>query len=88
MPESIIKKRSSGDNVTYLNYHMRNIVVFTSLRTHTEVKPGQLGIATGYGLEGRALIPGRGKKFYSTMQCPERPTQPPVQWEPAILSGE
>jgi hypothetical protein len=30
-----------------------------------------VGIATGYGLEGRDSIPGGRKRFFSTPQCPD-----------------
>jgi hypothetical protein len=29
-----------------------------------------VGMATDYGLDGRGLIPGRGKRFFSSPQCP------------------
>jgi hypothetical protein len=31
-----------------------------------------VGIETGYGLNGRSSIPGKGNKFFSTPQCPDR----------------
>jgi hypothetical protein len=33
---------------------------------------GQLGIATSYELHGRSSILHRGKRFFSTPQCPDR----------------
>jgi hypothetical protein len=36
-----------------------------------------VGIATDYGLDGWGLIPGRGKKLFSTPQCPDRFWDPP-----------
>jgi hypothetical protein len=42
-----------------------------------------LGIATGYGMDGRGSIPGRGKSFFSTPQRPEQ------FWDlPSLLSNE
>jgi hypothetical protein len=35
------------------------------------------GIATGYGLDGRGSIPGRGKRLFSTPQRPDRLWGPP-----------
>jgi hypothetical protein len=35
------------------------------------------GIATGYGLDGRGSIPGRGKRSVSTPQLSDRPWSPP-----------
>jgi hypothetical protein len=34
-------------------------------------------IATGYGLDGRGSIPGKGKRFISCPQCPDRLCRPP-----------
>jgi hypothetical protein len=34
-------------------------------------------IATGYGLDGRGSIPGKGKKFFSTPQRPDWLWGPP-----------
>jgi hypothetical protein len=43
-------------------------------------------IPTGYGLDGRGLITGKGKMFlFSTASRPVlRPTQLPIQWVPGI----
>jgi hypothetical protein len=47
-----------------------------------------VGIATGYGLDARGLIPGRGKVFFSiTSEQALEPTQRPVQWVPRALSA-
>jgi hypothetical protein len=44
-------------------------------------------IATGEGLDGRGLIPGRGSKLFSRAFMPAlEPTQPPIQWVPITLS--
>jgi hypothetical protein len=50
-----------------------------------------VGIATGYGLDGRLSIPGRGKRFSlcSTASRPAlEPTQPAIQCVPGALSPE
>jgi hypothetical protein len=46
-----------------------------------------VGIATGYGLDGRGLIAGRGKIYlFSTASRPALgPTQLPIQWLPGVL---
>jgi hypothetical protein len=46
-----------------------------------------VGIATGYGLDGPASIPGRGKIFLFSTTCRPAlgPTQPPIQWAPGTL---
>jgi hypothetical protein len=45
------------------------------------------GIATGYGLNGRCSIPGRGKKLCSTAsRLAMGPTQPPIEWVEGALS--
>jgi hypothetical protein len=44
-------------------------------------------IATGYGLNGRVSILGRGKGIYFTAsKLARRPTQPPTYWLPEALS--
>jgi hypothetical protein len=47
-----------------------------------------VGIVTGYGLDGRGSIPGRGKIFlFSIASRPVlRPTQPPIKWVPGAIS--
>jgi hypothetical protein len=43
-----------------------------------------VGISTGYGLDGPGSNPGGGEIFRT---CPDRPTQPPVQWVPGLSGG-
>jgi hypothetical protein len=49
-----------------------------------------VSIAKGYGLDGQGSLSGRGKRFFSTPECPGRPAlgpiQPPIQWVPGPLS--
>jgi hypothetical protein len=46
-----------------------------------------VGIATGYVLDTRGLIPGKSKFFSSPQSRPALgPTQPPVQWVPRAIS--
>jgi hypothetical protein len=50
----------------------------------TESGDSSVGIAAGYGLDGRSSIPGRG---YSIVSRPAlQPTQPPIQWVSGTLS--
>jgi hypothetical protein len=41
-----------------------------------------VGIAMGYGLDGRGSIPGRSKRFFSFPQCPDR-----LWGQPSLLSN-
>jgi hypothetical protein len=44
---------------------------------------------SGYGLDDRASIPGRGERIFPLVSVSRPalgPTQPPVQWEPGVLS--
>jgi hypothetical protein len=36
------------------------------------VRDSSIIVATGYGLDGQGLIPGRGKRFLCTPQCSDR----------------
>jgi hypothetical protein len=54
-----------GNNAEHLYYLPHIWVGFYS----------SVGIATGYGLDGRGLIPGGGKRFFST---PKRPHSYPM----------
>jgi hypothetical protein len=53
-------------------------------------RDSSVGIATGYGLDGRDLIPGKGKIFLlSTPSRPAlEPTQLLIQWVTGALSSE
>jgi hypothetical protein len=44
---------------------------------------------TGYRLEDRQMILGRGKNFlfFTASRAALKPTQPPIQWVPAVLSA-
>jgi hypothetical protein len=44
------------------------------------ITTNSVGIVTGYGLDGLVSIPGKGKKFISSLQVPDRLWgQPPIQ---------
>jgi hypothetical protein len=45
-----------------------------------------VSIAMDYGLDGQNSTPSRGRIF-STPQCPDRPTQPPLQWIPWVRAA-
>jgi hypothetical protein len=52
-------------------------------------RDSSVGTATGYGLDGRGSIPGRGWEFCSSTPCPRPalgPTDPPIQWSSGALS--
>jgi hypothetical protein len=40
------------------------------------VTASPVGTVMGYGMNGRASIPGRCKRFFSTPQSPDRPSDP------------
>jgi hypothetical protein len=48
------------------------------------------GIVTGYGLDDRLSIPGRGKIFrlLHSIQTGSGATQPPIQWLPGVRSPD
>jgi hypothetical protein len=48
-------------------------------------RDSSVGIATGYWLDGRGVIPTVQRFFFSTAPKPSlKPTQPPIQWVPGI----
>jgi hypothetical protein len=61
-------------------------------RKHTKIlgsRDSSVGMAaTGYELDGRGSIPGRGKYIFSIASRPLlRPIHPPIQWVPGDLSS-
>jgi hypothetical protein len=60
----------------------------TSPVSHIRSRDSSVGIATGYGLDGRGSIIGRGKIFlFSTVTSTAlEPTHPPIQCVPEALS--
>jgi hypothetical protein len=53
------------------------IIVNRALLGPTWNRDSSVGIAMGYGLDGRGLIPGKGKRFFSTPQLLNRLWGPP-----------
>jgi hypothetical protein len=53
-------------------------------------RDSSVGIATGYGLDGRGSNPGRGKIFLFSTASGQAlgPTQPPIQQVPGALSRD
>jgi hypothetical protein len=52
--------------------------------------PYSVGIATGYGLDGKISISGKGKLFFlysTTFKPPLQSLQPLIQWTPGTLSS-
>jgi hypothetical protein len=43
-------------------------------------------IVSDYGLDDRGSIPDRGRGFFFQLLRPDRPTQPPIQRVPGVLS--
>jgi hypothetical protein len=45
-----------------------------------------VGMATGYGLDGRGSIPGSDFSVLHNVHTAVGPTQPPIQWVQGALS--
>jgi hypothetical protein len=78
-------------------YGLFNYIISTSVciaSNYRFINNGQIkrdssvGITTGYGLENRSLIPGRGKIFFffAASRPALVPTQVPLLWVPGALS--
>jgi hypothetical protein len=68
--------------------YLAGVVDFPILKMFSSFSFNSLvSIVTGYGLDGRGLIPGRCRRFFHTPQCSGPalgPTQPPIQWVPGV----
>jgi hypothetical protein len=52
-----------------------------------EGRESSVGIAMGYGLDGRGSIRGEGKKFFFSSSTPAlEPTHHSIQWVPGVIS--
>jgi hypothetical protein len=62
---------------------------FQIAATHVRNLGSLIGVATGYGLDGRGSVPGKNKIFlFSTTSRPSLgSSQPPSQWVPKALSS-
>jgi hypothetical protein len=61
-----------------------------TLSVYVEQDQGSsVSVVSGYGLDDRGSIPGRGGMIFPVSSVPRLalgPTQPPVQWVPGVLS--
>jgi hypothetical protein len=62
--------------------------VLNFLYRFIEGQDNSINITKGYGLYGRSLILGSGKRFFSTPQRPDWLWNPSLQWVPGALSPE
>jgi hypothetical protein len=55
---------------------------------NTGSRDSSVGIAIGYGLDDRGvgIEVTVGSRTFSCPRCPNRPTQPPIQWIPGAIS--
>jgi hypothetical protein len=69
---------------------VKNLVICKCFLVLIEGRDISVDIATGYGLDGRGSIPGKGQIFlFSTASIPVLgPVQPAIQWVPGPLSPE
>jgi hypothetical protein len=73
MLKSVLQSKSLLVSLLFSHYFMYAFI--------TVIRDSSIDILTGYGLDGRGLIP-QGTRFISTLPHPDRPTQPPIQWVP------
>jgi hypothetical protein len=79
LPASSLRTRGDMSHLhrTCLLKHVDNCTLMWYITLWKRCQDSSVGIVTGYGLDGRILIPGRGKRFLSTPQCPDRLWGPP-----------
>jgi hypothetical protein len=58
-------------------YKTPKIHYVTTRTVSCRSRDSSVGIPTGYGLDGWGSLPGRGKRFFSTPQSPDRLWGPP-----------
>jgi hypothetical protein len=56
---------------------LQNKEIRLQIRIYVKLGVGIVSVAMGYGLDCRGSIPGRGKRFFSILQCPDRLWGPP-----------
>jgi hypothetical protein len=54
-----------------------SVEVKTTLKFTLSIRDSSVGVGTGYGLDCQGLIPGKGKRFFSTPQSSDRLRGPP-----------
>jgi hypothetical protein len=52
--------------------HLLLFALFLSFSISVGIRDSSVVITIGYGLNGSGSIPGRGKSFFSTLQCSDR----------------
>jgi hypothetical protein len=55
---------------TFVFHHHASILIANSPKLSRQ--DISVGIASGYGQKGQGLILGRGKRFFSSSQCPDQ----------------
>jgi hypothetical protein len=68
--------------------HIPTKAIKHSIITFSRGRDSSVGMARGYGLNGRSLILGRGKKFFFTQWGPDRlrfPSSLPFKWHRRLL---
>jgi hypothetical protein len=67
--------------------HLKSYKFISCSRGSVQSRDSSVGVATGYGLDGRSSSPNGGMIFVLSMSRPVLgPTQPPIQWVPGVLS--
>jgi TM2 domain-containing membrane protein YozV len=74
--------RTEGHQRIYIGLITRNILKWCICISWDSL----VSVAIGYGLEGWGWIPGRGKKYLSSLQRPDRLWGPTSQWVPGTHS--
>ena len=70
-----------------LNFSLYSSLSIISVVTFRRCGPGSsVGIATGYGLDGKGSNPG-GDEIFRPFRPALEPTQPPVKWVPGLSRG-